>query len=77
MTKTPGDNCLPAVADAVFDIEGLGEYLKISPRTIWRKISTGEVPPPICIGRSKRWSRAAVDSWLADRAAKAAKGGSR
>lgn len=67
----------PSPHDAVFDIEGLAAFLKISTRSVWRKISTGEMPPPFHIGRAKRWCRATVESWLAEQAAKAMKGGRR
>lgn len=34
-----------ASADQVMDIDQFAEFMKISPRTVWRKLSTGELPP--------------------------------
>ena len=38
--------------------------LGVSQRSVWRLSATGEIPPPVRIGRSVRWRRAAIESWL-------------
>jgi excisionase family DNA binding protein len=38
-------------------------YLKVTPRTIYRLIRTGELPA-VRIGRQWRFRRADLDSWL-------------
>jgi prophage regulatory protein len=34
---------------------------------IYRQISLGEFPPPIRLGGASRWSREALDSWMAEK----------
>lgn len=66
----------PTTPSLVMNIDELGQLLRVSVRTIWRKVSTGELPAPIAIGRSKRWSRAAISEWV-KRQSDRASGGSR
>ena len=37
----------------------------LSRTTIWRKIRSGELPPPRKLDRSLRWSKAELDAFLA------------
>ena len=39
--------------------------LGVSQRSVWRLSATGEIPPPVRIGRSVRWRRSTVEAWLA------------
>lgn len=47
-------------------LEELAELLRLSPRTIQRKLSAGEFPTPIRIGRSVRWQLAVIHKWIED-----------
>lgn len=38
--------------------------LGISERSVWRMASSGEIPPPVRIGRCSRWRRSSLDAWL-------------
>lgn len=44
----------------------VAEYLKISKRTLWRLLSSGEVPEPIRFGGNVRWSVATLETWIAE-----------
>jgi excisionase family DNA binding protein len=44
-------------------------YLKVTPRTIYRLIRTGELPA-LRVGRQWRFRRPDLDAWLARQAAK-------
>jgi excisionase family DNA binding protein len=54
--------------DAVLTTEETAAYLKISTRTLVNLRSVGQGPPGVRLGRQWRYSRAALDAWLAGRA---------
>lgn len=47
-------------------LEELAEVLHLSSRTLQRKLSAGELPTPIRIGRSIRWQLAVIHKWIQD-----------
>lgn len=48
-------------------VEELAKILKVSPRTVWRMESAGNVPKPIRIGKTVRWLAADVKTFLSSR----------
>ena len=42
-------------------VKQVAQLLCIGERTVWRLSSTGELPSPICIGRSRRWCRKVIE----------------
>ena len=44
----------------------LAELLGVSVRTVWRKESTGDIPPPVRIGALVRWRRSEIMQWIDD-----------
>lgn len=38
--------------------------LKVSSRTLWRMYTSGEMPPPIRIGRAVRWGYDELQDWV-------------
>jgi len=42
----------------------LARLLGISTRTIWRRLSGGEIPKPVRLGKSVRWRLADIESWI-------------
>ena len=46
-------------------VQQLGRLLQLSPRTVWRLRSSGELPEPIKIGKSIRWNGEAIRRWIA------------
>ncbi|RPI64229.1 MAG: helix-turn-helix domain-containing protein [Planctomycetaceae bacterium] len=38
--------------------------LGVSIRTIWRRVSAGELPKPIQVGGLTKWRRAEIEEWL-------------
>jgi len=53
---------LLTVRDVAF-LLGLGE------RTVWRLCGDGKLPPPISIGRSRRWTRQTIEEYVAEKIA--------
>lgn len=42
----------------------LAKLLRVSTRTIWRRKSAGEIPPPIKLGGLIRWQYGQIKSWI-------------
>lgn len=40
------------------------KLLKVSPRTLWRMQTSGEMPAPIRLGRAVRWSAEVLKKWV-------------
>ena len=53
----------PAVLLDANDVAGL---LKCSRRTVYRLADSGRIPVPIRLGMLVRWSRQALDEWIAE-----------
>jgi len=62
-----GRNAVPCAdaASLLLSAAQLAKELSISTRTISRLASSGKLPKPIAIGRSVRWRRDDIVSWLA------------
>ena len=50
----------------VFTERDLANRLKVSERMIRKMRATGRLPAPVKFGRSVRWRRADLESWMAD-----------
>ncbi len=50
----------------LIDSRQVGELLNLSTRTVWRLLSAGKLPEPVRIGRSVRWSRSDLETWIAN-----------
>lgn len=46
-------------------VETVAELLSISPRSVWRRLSSGEFIKPIKLGDSSRWRRQEIIDWVA------------
>ena len=46
------------------DTKEAAKLLKVSPRTLWSMYTSGEMPQPIRIGTSVRWSFEALKKWV-------------
>jgi excisionase family DNA binding protein len=49
----------------LLDAAGVARLLNVSTRTLWRLTDVGEFPPPVAVGRLRRWPRSAVMGWIA------------
>jgi len=45
----------------------VAEILSISKRSVWRLTSAGEIPKPIKLGHSCRWSRKSIEQFVIDK----------
>ena len=57
---TPAD----APADLI-DVLAVGQKLTCSKRHVYRLSDAGKMPPPVKLGSLVRWSRSAIDDWIA------------
>jgi excisionase family DNA binding protein len=53
------------VKPLLITVDELSEILGISPRSIWRQLSSGQMIKPIRIGGSVRWRLTEVEEWVA------------
>lgn len=61
--RIAGSERAPAV---LLDVQDVAALLNVSPRTVYRLSDSGKMPPPVRLGASVRWSRTAVDQWIAE-----------
>lgn len=50
--------------ELLIGVQEATKMLGISPRKLWQMYNSGEMPKPIRIGRSVRWSREELESWV-------------
>lgn len=56
-----------APADSVLlDVQAVANVLGCSPRHVYRLADTGKMPRPVKIGALVRWSKATIESWIAE-----------
>jgi len=46
-------------------LEEVAALFKVEPRTVRRQHDAGKFPPAIRIGTALRWSREAIEAWIA------------
>jgi excisionase family DNA binding protein len=63
----PTVNPLPNVEPLLLDARAVAELLRVSAKTVQRLAAAGELPLPIRLGRAVRWSRQALEDWIAER----------
>jgi excisionase family DNA binding protein len=55
-----------AVLPELLDDATVGSLLNCSPRHVRRMADAGRLPPAVKVGKLTRWSRLAIDSWIAE-----------
>ena len=60
----PSDRERTGAESILLTVREVAHLLCLGERTVWRLSSTGELPSPICIGRSKRWCRRAIEDYV-------------
>lgn len=75
MVRRLEENTMATINDnlELMTIRELAALLRITPRHVRNLVADGKLPPPIKLGASVRWPRAAVASWLAAQTAETAK----
>ena len=53
-------------AAALLDVKGVARLLNCSSRHVYRLSDAGRMPKPVRLNSLVRWSRAAVDQWIAE-----------
>ena len=49
----------------LLDVQAVAELLDCSTRHVYRLADAGRMPAPIKLGSLVRWSRSAIDEWVA------------
>lgn len=49
----------------LLDVRSVAALLRCSPRTVYRLSDAGRMPPAYHVGSLVRWSRSAVEEWIA------------
>jgi excisionase family DNA binding protein len=65
---------MPAIAEVVptpapspvLDVHGVAELLTCSERHVYRLVDAGRIPAPAKLGALNRWSRAIIETWIAN-----------
>jgi excisionase family DNA binding protein len=52
------------VSAQLLTVKELAKILKMSERTIWRRLSTGKLPREIRSGKLVRWNEAEIVRWI-------------
>jgi len=55
----------PEAESLLISVDVLATMLDISPRSVWRRLSSGEMIEPVRIGTCVRWRRQEVEAWIA------------
>jgi len=56
----------PDSSAALLDVDAVAALLNCSTRHVRRLADAGRMPPPVRLGALVRWSRQAVEQWVAD-----------
>ncbi len=49
----------------LLDVQAVAEMLGCSQRHVYRLSNAGQMPAPVKLGALVRWSRTAIESWIA------------
>ena len=63
--ETICNDAMPQADGQLLDVNDLAAILKCSSRTVYRLADSGAIPAPRRLGGLRRWTRTAIDSWLA------------
>ena len=63
---TGGREAVPPEQTAMLSVGDVAGMLRCSSRTVYRLSDAGKLPRPVKLGALVRWSRAAIEQWLAD-----------
>lgn len=50
--------------EPLWDVRQVADFLGLSLPTIWRMRRDGRLPPPICLGKVRRWDPAVLREWV-------------
>lgn len=55
------------MSDVYLDVRDVASYLKISVRKVFNLRTDRELPPAVLVGRTPRWRKSEIDSFLSNR----------
>jgi predicted DNA-binding transcriptional regulator AlpA len=64
LRSIPVTNETPASEARLLTVKDVSYILGVSTRTVWRRVSAGEMPKPIQVGGGSRWRRVDIERWL-------------
>ena len=63
--RNVGGDAAPAQLAAMLNVGDVAKMLRCSARTVYRLADSGRIPRPVKLGALVRWSRAALEQWVA------------
>jgi len=63
---TPADGPRLTPSLVMLDVHGFADMLGVSTRHVRRLVDAGKCPQPVRLGGCVRWTRVAVETWIAD-----------
>lgn len=48
----------------LLNVKDVARLLNVSVRQVWRRLSAGQLPQPVRIGKSVRWSDEIIETWI-------------
>lgn len=55
---------LKTTTPSMIDVKEVATILSVSTRTVWRLVSSDQLPRPIRFGRNVRWRLADIERWI-------------
>lgn len=77
MTEVPIPTNSAESSAALLDVRQVANVLRCSTRTVYRLADGGLMPRPCKLGALVRWSKADLESWIADGCPNLRKGGAK
>jgi excisionase family DNA binding protein len=71
----PTAHTSPANSPALLDVQAVAELLGCSARHVYRLADADRMPRPVKLGALVRWSKLAIEAWIADGCPSCRKGG--
>ena len=51
-------------AASLINVVGVSKMLQVSTRQVWKLVASGRLASPVRLGRSARWQRNIIESWI-------------
>ena len=64
MGRSPYIKAKPEIERILLGVQELGDALGISARKVRMMVDAGQLPPPIKLRGSSKWSRRVIDEWI-------------
>lgn len=66
-TISPAINVLPLIDDQFIDMAFMTQYTGLTDKWFYKLIQEGRFPRPVKFGRSSRWLKSELETWIQER----------